>query len=179
MARPRQRKLNDSDFKVWLLNNFIDDKGNKVSFTDLLNSGKLKEVGLHRINKDTGEDEPCSRGSLSYWCYHKKYGVSKVEPFKGEPISDEVIYKWGVQNGMINKDVVYDTWTNIHNRNGTNGTTRNISSDRILLDKIARQLKSGYRVKDLQGDVVEFRKFLVTYYGADKYYEALEKIGDV
>lgn len=176
-GRPRNRKLGDSEFKIELLNSFIDENGEKVSFTTLLNSMEfLDKVGLSKIDKKTGEKIPCSRGTLSYWCYDKKYGVAKYEPFKGEPISDELVYKWGVQEGLISEDVTFDNWTNLHNKNGMVNTKRELNSDRILLNKIAKFLKSSIRASNFNSNVDLFRKFLIEEYGVEKYMMALNSL---
>jgi len=177
MARRRTLKLSDSDFKVWLLNHFIDENGDKVSFTDVLNSEAfIKETGLSRINKETKEVEPVSRGTLSYWCYNIKYGVARVEPFKGKPLTDDVIYQWGVNEGLI-KDIAFEDWANTHNRNGMVNTNREINSERIFLNKVAKVLNSAYRVKDLDGNTEDFRRFLIRHFGVERYKDALRELG--
>lgn len=186
MARPRTLKLSDSDFKLWLLNHFIGENGEKVSFTDVLNSQEfIDETGLCRVNKETKEIEPASRGTLSYWCYGlpkkpiNKYGVVNSEPFKGRGLTDDVIYQYGVQEGLI-KDIEFEDWRNTYNKNSFN-THRDkanlIASEKVILKKIGKYLKSFPTLEDFDGDVEFFREYLMDYFGVDRYKEALDSIG--
>jgi hypothetical protein len=162
IGRPRTLKLSDSEFKRWLLNNFIDENGIKVAVTSLLNSDKfMNETGLKRINKQTGEIEPCSRGTLSNWC--KK--LKEVEPLKGQSVNEESIYQWGKERGLIKND--FEEWSRLYNRGGTSGELRELKSERIILNKVAEKLNSGIRSSNVKDDLSIFRKFLIRAYGYD------------
>lgn len=172
MARPRKRKLSDTEFKKWLLNAFIDDNGDKISVTNLLQSNKLEEVGLSEINKD-GKVKPCSRGTITYWCKV----LEKNEPMQGYRVCDESIYKWGIQEGLIDKSREFEKWTNVHNLNGTAGTKTKYNNERIILNKISQILGSNINSNSLGGDLEVLREFLVKYFGVAKFTKALESLG--
>lgn len=64
----RKLLMTDEQFKEYLLENYVDKDGNKISDRTLISSEKfMLDTGLFSIDEVTGLKIPCSLGNISYW----------------------------------------------------------------------------------------------------------------
>lgn len=97
----RKLKMSESEFREYLINNYVDEDGNKVSDRVLISSEKfIQDTGLYKIDKITGLIKPCSLGNISYW-------KSKLD------LKEYDIYKHHKYvTGKIASYVEYEDWSN-------------------------------------------------------------------
>lgn len=98
-------KISEKEFKNYLLENYIDKNGNKVSDRKLWGSNDFFDLtGMYSIDKYTKKRKILSTGSISYW--KKKLRIREKDVF---------MYHQNI-TGKIKKDVKYEDWSKRNNR---------------------------------------------------------------
>lgn len=171
MARPRLIKLTNKQFKEWLLDNFVDENGNKITCRDLMKSEKFKNEVFYNPSKTFG-----SIGTLSNWMGKL---LTDEYPYKGEAVTEQLIFTHNLQKGVI-KSISFDEWSRKYNKGHQSENTL-INSEKIILNKVAEKLGSAFKCQEeaFQGNLDLFREFLVDYFGYDSYMEALNSLKGV
>ena len=103
--RVSKLKIADLELKKYLLENYVNEKGDKVSDRELWSRQEFFEyTGLYKVNEYTDTLERVSLGTVSYW--KKKLGVKEREIFD---------YHQNV-TGRIAPDIDYRTWSKLNNK---------------------------------------------------------------
>ena len=106
MGRKSQLKITENQLRRYLLNNFIDENGNKKSVRDVfINNSFMEYSGLYDHNSLSLELQPVSLGTMTYWL--KKLDLREPELFK--------YYK---KKGLIKEGVEFKDWSRKCNRRG-------------------------------------------------------------
>ena len=142
IGRPRKVRLNNSDFKEYLLRNLIDENGCRVSIRKLMSTEKFKE------NVATFK----SVGTLSNWMY--RFLVDS-EPYKGRGVREDIIYDYGVKNNVIS--VPFDTWRGVKT---PTGKAKVKTTGVGFLKKLAKELGSSIMPIDANNDLELFTDYL-------------------
>lgn len=106
MARPSQLKISKEQFKRYLIKNYIDQEGRKVSIRDLWNRQSfLSYTGLYN-KKSLGYDlKMCSMGTASKW--NEILEVREHE-----------LYPYYIKKGLIDPSITFEMWSRKCNRGG-------------------------------------------------------------
>lgn len=76
MGRRAKLNISECNFQKYLLNNYVDKDGDKVSDRELWSSDKfMNDTGLFRKDKHSTKKVMVSMGTISYW--KKKLGVDE------------------------------------------------------------------------------------------------------
>lgn len=101
----KKLKLSDEEFKFYLLDNYIDENGNKVSDRELWSTPEFMEkTGLFKIDRFSKRKLCCSTGTISYW--KKKLSVREKDVFD---------YNQKITQKILNK-VEYEDWSKVNNK---------------------------------------------------------------
>lgn len=101
----KKLKLSDEDFKEFLLDNYIDQNGNKVSDRELWSSESFMEkTGMFKLDRFSKKKLCCSTGTISYW--KKKLNVREKDVFD---------YNQKITQKILNK-IKYEEWSKMNNR---------------------------------------------------------------
>jgi len=121
MFKSHRRKINDYEFKQFLIDNLIDKEGNKVSVRSLIESKKfMNYVGLYQED-ERGNKKPCSMGTIQYYLSDKKYNIT-----------ESFLFEYHRDRGNIPRDVTFDEWSNLKNRGKK--STKNKLSDEVIFN---------------------------------------------
>lgn len=111
-AKNGKLKLSDTEFKNYLLENYIDENGDKVSDRELWSRNDFFEkTGLFKINKFTNKKEICSTGTISYW--KKKLLLKEQSVFEYH----QLITK------KISENTEFEVWSKKNNKGHNKITT--------------------------------------------------------
>lgn len=104
----KKLKISESELKTYLLENYIDDNGTKVSDRELWSKEEFFETtGLFRINIYTGKREICSTGTISYW-------KNKLN------LKEDVVFEYHqLFSKRIGLDVQFEEWSKKNNKGHT------------------------------------------------------------
>lgn len=102
--RKSKLTLSDNDFRNYLLNNYVDEDGYKVSDRLVWSTEEFfDKTGMYTINKYTKTRQIVSMGTVSYW--KKKLDLSEKD-----------IYNFHkVITGRI-KDISFEEWSRRYNK---------------------------------------------------------------
>lgn len=101
----KKLKITEREFKIYLLENYIDENGNKISDRELWSKPSFFEyTGMYSIDKYTKEKKIISTGSISYW--KSKLNLKEKDVF---------LYHKNVTK-KIDKNVDYDKWSKLNNK---------------------------------------------------------------
>lgn len=135
--RCNKLKINEIQFKQYLLDHYIDDKGMKVSDRVVWDNDNFFELtGMYTINKFTGDRQMLSTGTISYW--KKKLNVKERD-----------VYNYHVTyTKRIPKETTYSEWSRKNNKGYPKETTFNRETTKRKLIKFAG-LPQKYNHKSL------------------------------
>ncbi len=169
MARPRTLKLDNQTFKEYLLKNFINESGKKVSLRKLIITDEfMNDTGLHRPNKHTGIRESVSVGTVSNWMYRT---LKDCEPYLGRAVTDDTIYQYGIDNKLIDTNIKFSEWAGVVDK-----SKKEIKSESAILRRIAIELGSAFTPKDVDNDLEVFREYLADVYTETQIKKAVEVV---
>ena len=119
----KKLKISEKDFKSYLLSNYVDEDGNKVSDRILWSTEEFFDyTGMYSINKYTGEKQMVSTGTISYW-------KDKLD------VKEEEIYKYNTT--VTNRiKVDFEEWSRKNNKGYTK--EKSISSNDTIKRKLIK-----------------------------------------
>lgn len=144
MFKSHRRKINDLKFKRYLLDNLIDEEGNKVSVRKLIESKKFMDyTGLYQED-EKGNRKPCSMGTIQYYLSKDKYDLN-----------ENFLFNYHREKGNIKKDVSYSEWSNLKNRGKK--AVKNKFSDEVIFNSFISYF-SDILPKEAYNYTLEFLK---------------------
>ena len=105
MKNKNKLKISEQDFRIYLLNHYVDENGAKVSDRVLWSTDEFFELtGMYSINKFTNKRTILSTGTISYW--KKKLNLKEESVF---------LYHQNVTK-KIPSDITYEEWSRKYNK---------------------------------------------------------------
>lgn len=100
--------LSEDEFKVYLLDKYVDETGRKLSVRSIWNTEEFMEhTGMFKLNKYTGSRERVSEGTISY--YNKKLNLTEADIFE---------YHQNITK-RIQPTVTFEEWSRKNNKGYT------------------------------------------------------------
>lgn len=100
--------LSEDEFKIYLLDKYVDDTGKKLSVRVIWNTEDFMEyTGMFKVNKYTGNRERVSEGTISY--YNKKLNLTEADIFE---------YHQNITK-RIQTNVTFEEWSRKNNKGYT------------------------------------------------------------
>lgn len=104
MSKKSKLLISETDFRKYLLNNYVDEEGNKISDRVLWSTKEFFDTtGMFTINKYTQDRQIVSMGTVSYW--KKKLNLSEKDIYEFHKII----------TGRI-KDISFEDWSRKYNK---------------------------------------------------------------
>lgn len=130
-------KISETDFKAYLISNYVDEDGMKISDRKLWSSKDFFDyTGMYSVNKYTKKKAMVSTGTISYW--KKKLNIKEKD-----------IYEFHTKiTRKIN--VSYEDWSRMYNK-GYKKESSVLSGESIKLSLIKYMgLSQKYKYKTLE-----------------------------
>ncbi|MGL4209939.1 MAG: hypothetical protein ACRCRT_00170 [Cetobacterium somerae] len=140
VGRKTKLKITEDKFQKYLLENYIDNDGDKVSDRELWSSDKFMNItGIYRKDKYSDKKIMVSLGTVSYW--KKKLNINEKSIFHYH----RTITK------RIKNTVMYDEWSRMNN---TGHQKKKVITDLSRRTDLIKILNLGAEFKSYSVDII-------------------------
>lgn len=182
-GRPTKCKIKEVEFVQYMLDNLVDEKGDKVSCRKVWSDVEfIKWSGFNHESANDGEYKPISTGSIRYYQTVKKYWIPVLSEKYGKKmcLNEETLFMYHKEvSGKISAETTFNEFSREKNRGYSHKINKNNKKRKTslnILNDISRELGAMISYANYGGSMDDYREYLMIRYGDNAYDRAHESV---